>query len=62
MMIHCKSYESSMQAKHVCALTTAEGVQWPSGTVLDLRLRGRRFEPYRCHCVVVLEQDTFILA
>ena len=20
------------------------------------------FEPHRCHCVVVLEQDTFILA
>ena len=24
--------------------------------------RGRGFEPYRRHCVVVLEQDTFILA
>ena len=33
--------------------------QWLSGRVLDLRPRGCGFEP---HCVVVLEQDTFILA
>ena len=32
-----------------------------SGRVLDLRPRGRRFEPHWRHCVVVLEQDTFIL-
>ena len=38
------------------------GAQWLSGRVLDSRLRGRGFEAYRCHCVVVLEQDTFILA
>ena len=31
------------------------------GRVLDSRPRGRGFEPHRCHCVVVLEQDTFIL-
>ena len=30
--------------------------------VLDSRPRGRGFEPHRRHCVVVLEQDTFILA
>ena len=30
--------------------------------VLDSRPRGRGFKPHRCHCVVVLEQDTFILA
>ena len=33
-----------------------------SGRVLDSRPRGRRFEPHRRHCVVVLEQDTFIQA
>ena len=33
-----------------------------SGRVLDSRLRGRGFELHRPHCVVVLEQDTFILA
>ena len=36
-----------------------KGVQWLSGRVLDSRPKGRRFE---LHCVVVLEQDTFILA
>ena len=40
-----------------------EGVaQWLSGRVLDSRARGCGFEPHRRHCVVVLEQDTFILA
>ena len=29
---------------------------------IDLRPRGCGFEPYRRHFVVVLEQDTFILA
>ena len=38
------------------------GAQWLSGRVLDLRPRGRWFEPHWRHCVVVLEQDTFILA
>ena len=33
-----------------------------SGRVLDSRPRGRRFEPHRRHCIVVLEQDAFILA
>ena len=37
-------------------------VQWLSSRVLDSRPRGRGFEPHRRHCVVVLEQDTFILA
>ena len=36
--------------------------QWLSARVLDSRPRGRGFEPHRRHCVVVLEQDTFILA
>ena len=38
------------------------GAQWLSGRVLDSRLKGRGFEPHRRHCVMVLEQDTFILA
>ena len=38
------------------------GAQWLSGRVLDSRPRDRGFEPHHCHCVVVLEQDTFILA
>ena len=39
-----------------------QGAQWFSGSVLDSRPRGREFEPHRRHCVVILEQDTFILA
>ena len=38
------------------------GAHWLSGRVLDTRPRGCGFEPHRCHCVVVIEQDTFILA
>ena len=33
-----------------------------SGKVLDSRLKVGRFEPQGRHCIVVLEQDTFILA
>ena len=39
-----------------------KGAQWLSGRVLDSRPKGRGFEPHRRHCIVVLEQDTFILA
>ena len=39
-----------------------QGAQWPSGRVLDSRPKDSGFEPHRRHCVVVLEQDTFILA
>ena len=38
------------------------GAQWLSGRVLDSRPKGRWREPHRRHCVVVLGQDTFILA
>ena len=38
------------------------GAQWLSGRVLDSRPKGCGFEPNRRHCVVVLEQDKFILA
>ena len=33
------------------------GVQWLSGRVLDLRPKGRRFEPHRRHCVVSLSKN-----
>ena len=42
--------------------TDQKGAQELSGRVLDSRQRGRGFEPHRRHCVVVFEQDTFILA
>ena len=38
------------------------GAQWLSGRVLDSRPKGSGLEPHRRHCIVVLEQDTFILA
>ena len=44
------------------AYDSSKGAQWLSGRVLDSRPKGRGFEPHRRHCVVVLEQDTFILA
>ena len=41
----------------------AQNIVWErSGRVLDEKQKGRRFEPQRRHCVVVLEQDSFILA
>ena len=33
------------------------GGQWLSSRVLDLRLRGRGFEPHRRHCVVSLSKN-----
>ena len=39
-----------------------QGAQWLSGRVLDSRPKGSGFEPHRRHCVMVLEQDTCILA
>ena len=33
-----------------------------SGRVLDSRPKGCGFYPNQCHCIVVLEQDTLILA
>ena len=39
------------------------GMLWEfSGRVLDSRPRGGGLEPHQRDCVVVLEQDTFILA
>ena len=44
------------------ASTAIGGVQWLSGRVLDSRPRGHGFQSHWRHCVVVLEQDTFIIA
>ena len=35
------------------------GAQWLGGRVLDSRPRGRRFEPHRRHCVLVLGQHIY---
>ena len=39
------------------ASLAALGVQWLSGRVLDLRPKGRGFEPHRRHCVVSLSKN-----
>ena len=36
------------------------GAQLHSGRVLDLRSRGRRFEPHLRHCVVILSKTLII--
>ena len=58
------SHRTSVILKYFCTLSPEpkEGAQWLSGRVLDTRPKGRGFEPHWRHCVVVLEQDTFILA
>ena len=48
-------------AFHLGLRRLPKGAQWPSGRVLDSRLRGRGFEPHRRHCVVLLEQDTLLV-
>ena len=45
-----------------CLTTLNCRAQWLSGRVLDSRPKGRGFEPHRRHCVMILEQDAFILA
>ena len=41
-------------------LNMYQGAQWLSGRVFDSRPRGWGFQPHQRHCVVVLQQDTFI--
>ena len=75
-IFHILTQDSSLHAcakLHLCTLAYVkdmnqlsvilnEGAQWLSGRVLDSRPKGSGFGPHRRHCVVVLEQDTFILA
>ena len=56
-LLHCRA--TKLKAQH---RFRSEGGQWLSGRVLDSRPKGSGFEPQQRHCVVVLEQDTFILA
>ena len=56
------SYRNNFLGTQAGVLIKGQGAQWLSGRVLDLRPKGCGFKPYRLHCIVVLEQDTFILA
>ena len=55
-----KLYSLAEEGKTITS--RGEEAQWLSGRVLDSRPRGRGLKPHQCHCVVVLEQNTFILA
>ena len=50
------------QQSELLILQHIMGAPWLSGSVLDSRPRSRGFESHQRHCVVVLEQDTFIPA
>ena len=63
IVIICIVCENNKLADYiVCMFSYVLGAQWLSGRVLDSRPRGRGFKPHGRRCVVVLEQDTFILA
>ena len=55
-------YINKSDVAMLLSFETLKGAQWPSGRVLDSRRRGSEVEPHWLHCVVVFEQDTFILA
>ena len=55
-------YRKTIVGENKCVQFQCEGAQCLSGRVIDSRPRGRGFEPHRRHCVVVIEQDTFIQA
>ena len=50
------SYVNGDHIIWVCSTSsnTQMGAQWLGGRVLDSRPNGRRFEPHRRHCVVIL--------
>ena len=62
MGLHCLSKYLFTGTKMRRVNSMPMGAQWLSGRVLNSRPKGRGFEPHRRHCIVVLEQDTFILA
>ena len=54
--------KATKQTNKQTNINVYQGAQWLSGSVLDSSPRDRGFKPHKRHCVVVLEQDTFILA
>ena len=57
-----KEYSLDTLRSNIINYTLFWGAQWLSGRVLDSRPRDRGFESHWHHCVVVFEQETFILA
>ena len=59
----CITYSKFVFFKTILIFIYMMNLYWEfSGRVLDSRPRGSGFEPLWYHCVVVVEQDTFILA
>ena len=59
---HERAENFTVRYVSVSAITLLWGAQWLSGRVVNLRPKGRGFEPHQRHYVVVLEQDKFIEA
>ena len=60
MFLFCLVFAMSLCASvYMCFVVTywEMGAQWLSGRVLDLRPKGRGFEPHRGHCVVSLSKN-----
>ena len=60
MFLFCLVFAMSLCASvYMCFVVTCweMGAQWLSGRVLDLRPKGRGFEPHRRHCVVSLSKN-----
>ena len=60
-IIHGSTAIEIFKKKHCCvkkfSYSTSElGAQWLSGRALDLRPKGRGFEPHLCHCIVSLSK------
>ena len=64
MTMSCKSLTQSLNisVQLQLVITYKVGSAVAQCRVLDSRPKGSGFEPHRRHCVVVLEQETFILA
>ena len=61
-VVHVTGSNKTVKTDYVLHGQVWGEAQWLSGRVLDSRPRGHGSELHRRHCVVVLEQDTFILA
>ena len=57
-----KGFSYNLVVKGYKFKITLQSRERSGSVVLDSRPSGRGFEPHRRHCVVVLEQDTFIIA
>ena len=57
MPVTCILMTGTLSLNSVTQISLYMGAQWLSGRVLDLRPKGRGFEPHRCHCIVSLSKN-----